>query len=503
MQGNIARYLEPIFSIAEKTHREAVQLRAARALAPGAEALLAAPTTTEAAAPAKPVIPRELTGKGYLGFLLHINAEIEHGLMVQYLYAAYSIGGEQVPEQYRDRVRRWQEVILGIAKEEMGHFISCQNVLRLIGAPLNFARDDYPWDTPFYPFPFTLQPLTLDSLAKYVFAESPEGWIDSDDPIAREIKEKMQQVTADPHRVGTLFTVILQLIQDPDLISDEVFQSKTYPYQAKFDEWGRGYTGGNRGNTTGGNPPGTPDVLVMPLLSRDDAYNALLAISEQGEAPHVAADESGPSHFARFLTIYKEMREVLANTGGSWLPSRNLATNPYVGSGQPDEASTNLTKSGQPTDYTCEPITNEEAKAWAELFNLRYRMLLNYLMHSFQLDDSADIYGTRTPRGTIIAATFGEMYNLRSIANVLVRLPLADTGDKLAGPPFMIPYTLDLPMGELNKWLQHKDLLEASATVAHDIMALSATNQTYLNSLLEADKQLLQLVTQLTTKSPL
>ena len=40
-----------------------------------------------------------------------------------------------------------------------------------LGGPLNLERDDYPWNVPFYPFPFTLEPLTPDSLAKYVYAE--------------------------------------------------------------------------------------------------------------------------------------------------------------------------------------------------------------------------------------------------------------------------------------------------------------------------------------------
>ena len=46
-------------------------------------------------------MPPEFSGRDYLGFLLYIDAEIEHGLMVQYLYAAYSLGGPQVPEEYR------------------------------------------------------------------------------------------------------------------------------------------------------------------------------------------------------------------------------------------------------------------------------------------------------------------------------------------------------------------------------------------------------------------
>ncbi len=48
-----------------------------------------------------------------------------------------------------------------------------QNLLRLIGGPLNFKRDDYPYRTDFYPFVFSLEPLTRESLAKYIAAEMP------------------------------------------------------------------------------------------------------------------------------------------------------------------------------------------------------------------------------------------------------------------------------------------------------------------------------------------
>src|SRR5262245_57824975 len=153
-------------------HLGSVRSRRAR-LGAGAASLVAprAPGK-DAAAPATP----EFDPKDYVSYLLYIDAEIEHGLMVQYLYAAYSLGGPQVPEKHRAMIRGWQEVILGVAKEEMGHLISVQNVLRLIGAPLNFARDDFPWDTPFYPFPFSLERLTMESLASYVFAEAPVDW---------------------------------------------------------------------------------------------------------------------------------------------------------------------------------------------------------------------------------------------------------------------------------------------------------------------------------------
>ena len=49
----------------------------------------------------------------------------------------------------------------------MAHFASVQNLLRFIGGPLNFDREDFPFRTDFYPFPFRLEPLGRASLARY------------------------------------------------------------------------------------------------------------------------------------------------------------------------------------------------------------------------------------------------------------------------------------------------------------------------------------------------
>src|SRR5215475_10480274 len=145
--------------------------------APQTPALSSMATLAESAAVKQPAeLPAGFSGHDYAVYLLHIAAEIEHLLMVQYLYAAYSLGGPQVPRDQQANVRRWQEVILGIAKEEMAHLITVQNVLRLIGGPLNLDRNDYPWDAPFYPFEFALEPLSRASLARYVVTESPEQW---------------------------------------------------------------------------------------------------------------------------------------------------------------------------------------------------------------------------------------------------------------------------------------------------------------------------------------
>jgi hypothetical protein len=442
-------------------------------------------------APTPDALPPEFSPTDYLHFLLYIDAEIEHGLMVQYLYAAYSLGGPQVPEEHRPMIQGWREVILGIAKEEMGHLLSVQNILRLTGGPLDFGRDDFPWTTPFYPFPFSLEPLTLRSLAAYVYAESPVDW---SGPEADEVKKLVHEIASEPHQVSALFEEMIRLMKDPDFIPDEVFQTETWPYQANWDEWGRGYQGGRRGDSTGANPRGAPDVLVIPVASRDNAVASLSQIAEQGEDTSTA-DPSKLSHFARFLQIYHEMKklEPVCQRDG-WSPARNVASNPYI----PEE-------DGSTPDHTesygrqCDAITNPEARSWAHLFNVRYRMLLTYLSHSFELSAGEGASGPRCPRATVINATFGEMYNLRAIAGVLTQTPLADTppaaAGKTAGPPFQMPYTLRRPMGEANRWRLHKQLVLASRALITELLRISPPpRHHYLHSLREADDALLGVI---------
>ena len=103
-------------------------------------------------------------------FFLQTATEIEHSLLVQYLYGAFSLGDidtrADLTEPQKNQARDWQRKIVFIARQEMGHLISVENLLRLIGGPLNFEREDFPFRGDYYPFPFQLEPLTKDSLAK-------------------------------------------------------------------------------------------------------------------------------------------------------------------------------------------------------------------------------------------------------------------------------------------------------------------------------------------------
>jgi hypothetical protein len=422
-------------------------------------------------------LPPEFNGRDYAIFLLQVAAEIEHSLLAQYLFAAYSLGGPDVPPERSADVRAWQETILGIAKEEMGHLITVQNVITVLGAACHFQRDDYPSSNPLYPFGFRLEPLGLDSLAAYICAESPAEWEDDE---AREIKARAQvDVGAPVNRVGALYTQLIGLLQDPTTVPDSAIQSATVGFQATWDEWGRGYRQGQRGAEAMRvlDLP-APELLILPVDSRTALINALQQIAEQGEGLDLPPDENG-SHFQRFLAVYRGLKQLGEDAGRVVRP---LAANPTVGS-----------EGGDPTDlYTTTTITHPEAVLWAHLFNLRYRKLLVNLLHAFELSDDATDRTMLTPRGALIHRTFSEMYNLRAISGLLVRLPTSpdDPDGRRAGPPFQMPYTLNLPSTEVNRWRVHRDLLDAAARLVTQLQAVTAPGdgQDYLTALLQWDE---------------
>jgi len=72
-----------------------------------------------------------------LTYLLSQAAELEHGLMCEYLYAAFSLKSTAGPGLRGDQlaaVERWRGMILGIAAQEMMHWAMGELIL---GAGIN------------------------------------------------------------------------------------------------------------------------------------------------------------------------------------------------------------------------------------------------------------------------------------------------------------------------------------------------------------------------------
>jgi hypothetical protein len=415
-------------------------------------------------------VPAGVSGHDTAVFLLHVAAEIEHALMVQYLYAAYSLGGPQVPESRWGTVRAWQDIVLSIAKEEMAHFITVQNILRLIGGPLNLEREDYPWDAPYVPITFALEPLSRESLARYVFVESPDDWPKDAEPLKDEIvKLASKGQTRKPRQLRELYTRMIEVLNDSALMPEHMFQADTLGYQASADEWGRGYNTSASGVPNSN--PAKPDLVIHTAYSRSTASDALTAIAEQGEAPDIDQRLNEQSHFRRFFDLFR----AFPDRSAGWSPIQHLAKNP----------TTIRNVSG--TTYIADPVS----RRWAELLNLRYRMLLTSLGHTFRLSGGTGIEQDAKARGMVLHQTFAEMYNLRAISRTLVQLPCGGANQELrAGPSFEMPYSLTLPMADYDVWRLHLDLLQAAVPLICSLLPDAGPDgKRYLRDLAALDRR--------------
>lgn len=412
----------------------------------------------------------ERTPRDQAALLLTVVAEIEHALMVQYLYSAYSIrDGLESPERSA-LARGIKTRLLQISREEMGHLITVQNLLHLIGAAPHFHRENSPFESDFYPFRFKLEALSSGSLAKYVTAESPGSRPpDFDDEAWAKVLDIADEARAsnDGQRVrhvGAIFELLIKLFEDPASgVQDIDFVLASAPFQARYDDWG--YDPGMRGDTS-------RQVMVEAFTSADanelrqGSVAALREIAEQGEGAGMSTD----SHFERFLELYDDFNALQAS-GPSI--ARSVATNPLVRRASDLTASAERDLVGALQSAAAEngEITHPRSWFWGALLNLRYRLLLDFLAHYLRRDDENYIaegpdIGNRTKRGFLLIWAFDQMRHVKKIAEKLVQMPLSDPDDgRFAGPPFQLPYTLALPEAEASRWRVHADVMTTSRSL--------------------------------------
>ncbi len=410
--------------------------------------------------------PDELTWWDWTVFLLHTAAEIEHALMVQYLYAAYSLAdggfsGPAVPPDASTLVKGWQRTIVGIAREEMAHFLTVQNLLRFIGGPLNLEREDFPFLALLYPFPLQLEPLTKTSLAKYVAAEMPAA----PSQPAELIQEIVERATTASgglpiNRVGVLYDELTRIFDDQTKLVEADLRPETAEvFQASRKDW--------RGSDT---------LLVRAVSSRHEAADALRVIGAQGEGNANPPPPALPSHFDRFLQIYRAFPEIEGPPGSApWMPTASVPRNPNT---LPLPSTDAALERGR--------ITHPTTRLWGQLFNVRYRMLLVDLAHALHMSGPLTTKDSAlTVRGRLRDWTFLEMRGqgqagLRGLAKTLTALPLKETPSPAdpthAGPPFELPYTLALPDDERDRWRLHLALLDSAGKLIDRIQAVSGSN---------------------------
>ena len=223
--------------------------------------------------------------------LLHEACEVEHSLMLQYLYGAFSlkpayraVAGYGAPSATD---------LIGVAIQEMQHLGAVNRMLVALGAAPHLIREDFPYEPEIYPFPFSLEPLSLKSLAKYVYCEAPVGATDphnaktKDDAAFHERLFKSLGLNRRPNHVGSLYNSIIAQVNEvraasiprlPDLKPwiEKLEEIKTQGEHDHYEFFKRVFMGTHDGFN--GHPdvwalsPEHPDYPAIALIANPSAY---------------------------------------------------------------------------------------------------------------------------------------------------------------------------------------------------------------------------------------
>src|SRR6188474_995925 len=129
---------------------------------------------------AEPEAPFVIEHREALIYMLCEASELEHGIMCQYLYAAFSLkqsADEGLTASEAEAVQRWRKHIFHIAAQEMLHLALVQNLLSATGAAPHLSRPNFPQPASHYPagVHLALVPFGEEALRHFMFLERPEG----------------------------------------------------------------------------------------------------------------------------------------------------------------------------------------------------------------------------------------------------------------------------------------------------------------------------------------
>jgi CDGSH-type Zn-finger protein/uncharacterized Fe-S cluster protein YjdI len=253
-----------------------------------------------------------------LAYLLAEAAEIEHGLMCCYLYAAFGLKrpGDGLSPREQTIVDGWRRAILDVAKDEMVHLGLVQNLLLAIGTAPHFERSNFPVSAGYHPagVVVSLAPLDRATVDHFVYLERPEG-VSVPDGAGFEAasyrrparRNRLVPTAQDYETVGHLYRGVRAGLAS---------LAETLGERALFV----------------GDPEVQVGADVIPLpgmakvRSLAESLAAIDTIVHQGEG---ASESHENSHYAAFTRIRDEYAALLAENP-AFEPSRRVARNPVM-----------------------------------------------------------------------------------------------------------------------------------------------------------------------------
>ncbi|MDM4722191.1 ferritin-like domain-containing protein [Micromonospora sp. WMMA1363] len=361
-----------------------------------------------------------ITTRDRLVQVLREAAAIELAVMLQYLYAAYSVPthgagleyvrqGVWTPEQLRlacgDGGETLDEgirsMLMTIAREEMIHFLLVNNIIAALGEPFHVPRIDFGTINHELPVPldFSLEGLGHGSVERFTLIERP------DDLVGDVRRGNAAAIHDDRHAYASLSELYATIRDGLQHIPDLFLVDK-----------GRG--------------GGEHHLFLRESINRrhpdyqlevDDLSSALFAIdviTEQGEGGVLGAGTDEESHYTAFLRIGELLRGAIVPGGEPWRPVYPVVRNPTL-------------RSGNPAMVT---VTDPDARAVMDLFNRAYFMALQLMAQHFGERPDGSLR-----RSDLMNAAIDMMTGLmRPLAELLVTLPSGRRG-ATAGPSFELP----------------------------------------------------------------
>jgi hypothetical protein len=365
---------------------------------------------------AAPEAPFVIEHREALIYMLYEAAELEHGIMCQYLFAAFSLKqreDEGLTADALEAVLRWRRVVAHVATEEMLHLALVQNLLSAIGSAPHLARPNLPTPARHYPagVNLTLVPFGEPALRHFMFLERPEGMelkgaqgIDA--PVHEAVPLMAEgDIVPQPQDFATLGHLYRSIEHGIDHLAEKFGERNLFvgPARAQaasdYFHW--------------------PELV--PVTDLASAHRAIDTILEQGEG---ARGDWQNAHFGQFVQILDEYRQLKA-ANPDFEPARPV----IFATVRPAEH-----------DESVPRITEGVTSRCTDLFNVGYEVLLHMLQRYFAHTEETDAQLATLSRAAVTLM----VGVLKPLGDLITTLPVGPEHPQMtAGASFELFYVND------------------------------------------------------------
>ncbi|HXA18210.1 MAG TPA: ferritin-like domain-containing protein [Thermoanaerobaculia bacterium] len=385
----------------------------------------------------------EITTRADLIDALRTASELEHQLMVEYLFAVYSMRRytwEGLDPVQLEWVRRWSSSITLIARQEMEHLGLALNLLSSIGGTPSFTRPNMPQRADYYGKAGIKLELTrgnLDTIKRFQRFEAPDRLtkkLRPEEPVSQSAARKwchdkdkqtksrtqldsMMTQKADRSRAvaAKALTMGAPMLGFGWASVQELYEAirSGFDYLASTMGERNLFVGKPSLQIFGG--PGSPEQGSMDDLNQYEvdligvtglasAQMAITMILEQGEGISVNASYLRWTHFCLFTGIRNDMEALKLGELAARPCVRNPMTVLY-----PDVEQSQVT-----------PLTNPHTLQVSKIFNQSYELMLLMLLYLY-----SDNVKTQTEVNSFMDAAFFPLMTMfvRPLAEILTELP--------------------------------------------------------------------------------